>query len=45
MDPFRRVMPFFSSLRNRFQSAVFILTLTIGLQFFVFVEQAGGGVP
>jgi polyferredoxin len=36
---------FLSSLRNRMQLAIFILTMAIGLQFFLFVEQAGNGGP
>jgi polyferredoxin len=34
---------FLSSLRNRFQLALFGLTLAIGLQFFLFVRQAANG--
>ena len=34
---------FFTSLRNRFQLVLFVLTLAIGLQFFLFVDQAGNG--
>ncbi len=37
--------PFLSSLRNQFQLVIFMLTLAIGLQFFLFVEQAGNGGP
>ena len=36
---------FFSSLRNRFQLVLFLMTLAIGLQFYFFVEQAGNGGP
>ena len=38
-------IPFFSSLRNRFQLVLFLMTLVIGLQFYFFVEQAGNGGP
>ena len=36
---------FFSSLRNRFQLVLFLMTLAIGLQFYCFVEQAGNDGP
>jgi polyferredoxin len=36
---------FLSSVRNRFQLVVFLLTLAVGLQFYLFVAQAGGDGP
>jgi hypothetical protein len=45
MHPANNGITFFSSLRNRFQLALFALTLAIGAQFIPFVEQAGiGGI-
>lgn len=43
MAPTRQPIFFLSCLRNRFQLVLFVLTLAIGLQFFLFVEQAGNG--
>jgi polyferredoxin len=43
MDRPNQAIYFLSSLRNRFQLAVFILTLVVGVQFFLFVDQAGSG--
>ena len=45
MDRPRTPIAFMSSLRNRFQLVLFVLTLAIGLQFYFFVEQAGNGGP
>ncbi|MDJ0780727.1 MAG: 4Fe-4S binding protein [Desulfosarcinaceae bacterium] len=36
---------FLSSVRNRFQLAIFLWTISIGLQFHLFVVQAGGSGP
>ena len=38
-------IPFLSSLRNRFQLVLFIVTLAIGVQFYLFVQQAANGGP
>lgn len=43
MDRTRQPIAFFSSLRNRFQMVLFVLTMAIGWQFFLFVQQAGNG--
>jgi hypothetical protein len=45
MDRNPQPIPLLSSLRNRFQLALFGLTLAIGLQFFLFVQQAANGGP
>lgn len=36
---------FLSSVRNRFQLVIFLLTLAIGFQFYLFVAQAGSDGP
>ena len=41
----RTPIAFLSSLRNRFQLALFVLTLAIGLQFYFFVQQAVNSGP
>jgi Pyruvate/2-oxoacid:ferredoxin oxidoreductase delta subunit len=45
MDRFGSGFSFLASVRNRFQSVLFLLTLAVGVQFYLFVAQAGGDGP